>query len=150
MNRLEGVITKLLCATDGSPASEKAVSFAAEISKAMQLPLTFFSVYPPETGSHSSDLAYWGAVVVDAGHLKPESVLGRAAKHANNTGFYQVRCVKAFGKHVAQAIADYARVNQYDLIVVGTVGRTGASRLVLGSVAKDLIGYAHCGVSVIR
>ncbi|HVC50103.1 MAG TPA: universal stress protein [Burkholderiales bacterium] len=149
MNRLEGVVTKLLCATDGSLASVKAIAFAVEISKAMQLPLTFFSVFPPEGGNHT-DLAYWGAIVVDLQDIKPESVLGRAVKRASDTGYYHVRCVKAFGKHIAQAISDYARVNQYDLIVVGTVGRSGASRLLLGSVASDLVNRAHCGVCVIR
>jgi len=149
MNRLEGVVSKLLCATDGSAASIKAVAFAVEVSKAMQVPLTFFSVFPPE-GSNHTDLAYWGSIVIESNDIKPESVLGRAVKRASDNGHHRVRCVKAFGKHVAQAIADYARVNKYDLIVVGTVGRTGASRLVLGSVANDLVSCAHCAVSVIR
>ena len=45
---------------------------------------------------------------------------------------------------------DYARRANVDLIVVGTHGRTGVKKMLLGSVATDVVTYAHCPVLVVR
>ena len=37
-----------------------------------------------------------------------------------------------------------------DLIVVGSHGRTGITRLLLGSVAEAVVGHAHCSIEVVR
>jgi hypothetical protein len=46
----------------------------------------------------------------------------------------------------APQIVDYARRNTVDLVVLGTHGRTGVSRAVLGSVAEAVIRRARCRV----
>jgi nucleotide-binding universal stress UspA family protein len=38
----------------------------------------------------------------------------------------------------------------YDLIVMGTLGRTGISKLLLGSVAEKVVRFAECPVMVVR
>ena len=38
----------------------------------------------------------------------------------------------------------------YDLIVMGTLGRTGFSKLMMGSVAERVVRYSNCPVMVIR
>ena len=38
----------------------------------------------------------------------------------------------------------------YDLIVVGTHGRTGISHVLLGSVAERVVRMAHCAVLAVR
>jgi nucleotide-binding universal stress UspA family protein len=43
-----------------------------------------------------------------------------------------------------------ARESQADLIVIGTHGRTGLARLVLGSVARNVLQHASCSVLVVR
>lgn len=50
----------------------------------------------------------------------------------------------------ASTIVAHATDQQCDLIVVGTHGRTGVERLVLGSVAESVIGAASCPVLVAR
>lgn len=47
-------------------------------------------------------------------------------------------------------IVDYAESHQIDLIVVGTRGRTGFSKVLLGSVASRVVKYAHCSVIVVK
>jgi nucleotide-binding universal stress UspA family protein len=44
----------------------------------------------------------------------------------------------------------YAREGGFDLVVVGTHGRTGIRHMVLGSVAERVIREAHCAVLVVR
>lgn len=48
------------------------------------------------------------------------------------------------------AILDHARTWAADLIVVGSHGRTGFTRLVLGSVAQSVVAHAPCSVEVVR
>lgn len=52
--------------------------------------------------------------------------------------------------HPAAAIVDHARETDADLIVVGTHGRTGISRLMLGSVARAIVTHATVSVLVVR
>lgn len=50
----------------------------------------------------------------------------------------------------AATIIEYAKKNNVDLIVVGTKGMTGLKRFLLGSVANNIISYAHCPVLAVR
>lgn len=48
------------------------------------------------------------------------------------------------------AIVEIANAQKADLIVVGSHGRTGLKRLLLGSVASHIVAHAHCSVLVVR
>jgi nucleotide-binding universal stress UspA family protein len=48
--------------------------------------------------------------------------------------------------HVAETILDYAAKKDIDLIAIGTHGRTGFERLLLGSVAEKVLKLATCPV----
>lgn len=47
-------------------------------------------------------------------------------------------------------IVDYAESQKINLIVVGTRGRSGFSKVLLGSVASKVVTYAHCPVLVVK
>ena len=51
---------------------------------------------------------------------------------------------------VSSIIIKHAENENVDLIVVGNRGRTGFKRLLLGSVASDIVTYAHCPVLVVK
>jgi nucleotide-binding universal stress UspA family protein len=51
---------------------------------------------------------------------------------------------------VADAIITYSERKNVDLIVIGTKGRTGLKKFVLGSVASSVISHAKCPVLVVR
>jgi nucleotide-binding universal stress UspA family protein len=48
------------------------------------------------------------------------------------------------------AIVEYAESHGVDLIIIGTRGRSGFRRLLLGSVASGVINYATCPVLVVK
>lgn len=48
------------------------------------------------------------------------------------------------------AIADYAAQWKADLVVVGSHGRKGLGRLLIGSVAEYVVRHAHCAVLIVR
>ncbi|MBV9178899.1 MAG: universal stress protein [Nitrososphaeraceae archaeon] len=58
--------------------------------------------------------------------------------------------VSSKAKSIVAQIVDYAESNNVDLIVVGTRGRTGFKKLLLGSVASGVVTYAHCPVMVVK
>jgi nucleotide-binding universal stress UspA family protein len=51
---------------------------------------------------------------------------------------------------VDYVILEYAEERNIDLIIVGTRGRSGFKRLLLGSVASSVVTYAHCPVMVVK
>ncbi len=50
----------------------------------------------------------------------------------------------------ASAITEYADEEKVDLIVIGSHGRTGLTRMLIGSVAEKVVRHAHCDVLVVR
>ena len=53
-------------------------------------------------------------------------------------------------KSVIGSIIDYATSRDVDLIVIGTRGRTGLKRFLMGSVAYGVVQHAHCPVLLVR
>ncbi|MGA9152235.1 MAG: universal stress protein [Candidatus Nitrosopolaris sp.] len=51
---------------------------------------------------------------------------------------------------VDYVLLEYAEKENIDLIIVGTRGRSGFKKLLLGSVASEVVKYAHCPVMVIK
>ena len=54
------------------------------------------------------------------------------------------------GTSIVSAIVQYAKNKEVDLIVIGTRGRSGLKKLLLGSVASGVITYAECPVMVVK
>lgn len=52
--------------------------------------------------------------------------------------------------HPADELTRYAEENEMDIIVMGTLGRTGINRLLLGSVAENVVRHSKVPVMVIR
>lgn len=117
-------IREVLFPTDFSPASEPAGRVAREMAVQCGARLHVVHAVPPVTdpGLAAEHLSAAAAVLREG--LRYEVVLlsGRAAS----------------------AITQYARDKAIDLIVIGTHGRTGVSRAVLGSVAERVVRTAPC------
>ena len=62
----------------------------------------------------------------------------------------RVREVRERGIYAGPVILDYAEEHDVDLIVIGTHGRRGPGRLLLGSVAEEVVRYAPCPVLTVR
>jgi nucleotide-binding universal stress UspA family protein len=51
---------------------------------------------------------------------------------------------------IPEAIINYASVTNSDLIIMGTKGKTGLKRFLMGSVADSVVRHAHSPVFVVR
>ena len=138
---------RLLCATDGSAPSEKAVTYTVGLAEELGRPITFLLV---AEGELETAPAVWDEARVKAGDLPPDKELLAALKTALQHKLLSVRLVRAYGADPAEAIVSYAERNGYRHIIVGSEGRTGAKRMLLGSVAEDVVTRAHCPVTVVR
>lgn len=74
--------------------------------------------------------------------------LARRLTHADRQSHHATSEV-LFGSP-AYTIAEYADVNGYDLIVMGTHGRTGLAHVLMGSVAEKVVRTASCPVLTVR
>nr|WP_298688178.1 universal stress protein [uncultured Dongia sp.] len=138
---------KILCATDGSVPATKTVAFAIELTQRLSLPLSFITVVDGEDGAAPT---IWDAEALLAGKLPVDKSLLTAVELALKGGLRRIAAVRAPGDNIARTIVDYAEKNSYHHIVTGSAGRTGAARLLIGSVAADIVTYAHCPVTVVR
>lgn len=138
--------TKILCAVDDTEYSKSAVDLAARLAKALGAELTLLAVNElmGGAGGKGGIAAYrW-----DSADLK--RVLDSATATAKQTGCSNAKTADVKSRDVARAIVIYAEDNGFDHIVVGTGGKSGLSRLMLGSVSRDVVARAHCAVTVAR
>ena len=99
----------------------------------------------------------WYAVTFDAAYIKKyeaesmklaENYLEGAAKKVSLPGI-TVKKVALSGTP-ADSLADYARKNKIDLIIIATHGRSGVSRWVLGSVADRILRSSSAPALMVR
>lgn len=56
----------------------------------------------------------------------------------------------SFLKNITDEINDVSKEKQVDIIVMGTHGRTGLKRLLMGSIAEDVLRHAECPVFLVK
>lgn len=142
---------KVLATTDGSEFSYAALRRLGELVPAQGTEVLLLGVYPsPAPGA----LGLMGPPYVDYASLaeqmrrETEQFLDEAQKLLVAGGF-QVR-PKMIEGDPANAILNLAEQESVDLIVVGSHGRTGLSRFLLGSVSSRVVSHAACSVLVIK
>lgn len=134
---------KILCAIDGTKHSERAVELASELAAKLNSDLTIASVNVLVSGGR-------GPMIYAKEDDAVEHVLEAAVGAASAAGVKNVKHVLLRSREAAAGIVAYAEDGHYDIIVTGTGDKHGLSRLVLGSVAADVAGRAHCTVIVAR
>ena len=135
--------SKILCPTDGSDHATIGVHLAVEVAKATGGHLTLCVV----------NIAHGGARGPTINHWTPEEaqkLMADAEAVAKADGLTDVGTVEVIAREAAPAITAYAEQNGYTHIVMGTGDKTGLKRLVLGSVAAQVVTHAHCTVTVAR
>jgi nucleotide-binding universal stress UspA family protein len=133
----------LLLATDGSPSCEDAVARAIELARDQAANLTAISVV--YTNDEYMALA---PGIVDELITKAKEKLGRIEQKASAAGVKISSVVKEGEAY--EAITNLARENDIDMIIMGSHGKKGLQRLLMGSVTERTIGYALCPVLVVH
>jgi universal stress protein A len=142
-------IKRMLCASDFSPASRPALRLAQELARTLKAKLILFHAY--EGSVPISNSGYLPPSVLQQMLTATRDAAGRSLKRlARSPQGKRVRMSTLLGQgSAAAAIVRAAKKNRVDLVVMGTHGRTGVRRLLLGSVADRVIRTASCPVLVV-
>jgi nucleotide-binding universal stress UspA family protein len=141
-------VRRILVPVDGSPTSSKALEAALGIAKESGahvrllhvVEATSFAAGVDSTGGYLVAIAEAGKAILEHG-LAAAQAAGVAAESE-----LMDLCTMRIGEAVAQAASAW----KADLVVVGTHGRHGVGRVLLGSGAEQIIRLAPVPVLVIR
>jgi nucleotide-binding universal stress UspA family protein len=138
------LIHNILVAYDGSDAAAHALDFAAGLGRAFGSSMHVLAVVrPPEFGGMVETKA-----VIEQSRDHHHNILQKVqSKYAHET--FKTSVHVAVG-HPAEQIVRFAESHGIDHIVVGHRGHTLFERWLIGSVARQVIAYAHCAVTVVR
>jgi hypothetical protein len=134
---------KLLIATDGSEYSKSALREAINLAKICSSKLIAVSVV--KTIPEFEDLV---PQVIDKIEKEASEHLDSIKKIASKEGI-DCEIMLHLSEEPYQDIVDVAEKNKVNIIIVGTHGRTGLKRLMMGSVTAKVIGHSPCNVLVI-
>lgn len=155
--------SRILVATDGSETSLRAAEYAIAIATEKKEEnnaslLIAIHVLPSQVGyAYSSDiygLATSTSITEFLESIKKEAekwfdIIKQKADDINKKIQLKTEVV-ATDRSVVGAIVEYAEHESIDLIVIGTRGRSGFKKMLLGSVASGVVTYAHCPVMVVK
>jgi nucleotide-binding universal stress UspA family protein/uncharacterized membrane protein YfcA len=130
--KIEG--KKILLAVDGSRYSDTAATTVMSIAKHLHAPVLVVSVVYSD---HK-----------EKGHTEAVEEIKRVDAFLSQEGISTEG--RVLSGHPAEAIVEVAKARGVDLIVMGSHGRTGLDRVLLGSVSDRVIGYAECAVLVVK
>lgn len=135
--------TKILCPTDGSDHAAVGLHKAARLAKLTGAHLTICIVNIAQGGVRGPTINHWKEDEV-------RKLMADAEAMARKDGLEDVATVEVIAREPAPAIIAYAEQHGYSDIVIGTGDKRGVKRLVLGSVAAEVMERAHCCVTVAR
>jgi nucleotide-binding universal stress UspA family protein len=141
------IFSKILIAIDGSDASMDAADYAISLSKeynnaelyALHVIRADVDLFGPhETSEFMTTMRNEG-----------EKYLNKVRLKVNEKNI-QIKTEIISSTNIAGGIVDYAEDKDVDLIVIGTIGKSGFKKILLGSVASKVVTYAHCPVMVVK
>jgi nucleotide-binding universal stress UspA family protein len=149
------VADNVLVAVDGSPSSQSAITYLTANRILANRPVEVLTVAAGSDRGDSSTLGVFSDVAFDVFEEErrnerrhAEDIAAAAARRLSDEG-YHARWSISTG-HAAHEIIEAARCFGSGLIVVGSRGHTGLTRILLGSVARNVLLHTHASVLIVR
>jgi nucleotide-binding universal stress UspA family protein len=143
------IYSKIMVATDGSEPARRAVDSAIGIAKLSEAKL--YAVHVIALGfystTHSTDSEWEKAMKEQL--VKEGKEVTDYVENAGRAKNVEVESAILEG-NPAEEIIDFAERNDIDLVVMGTHGITGITRVLLGSVAENVVRHSKKAVLVVR
>jgi nucleotide-binding universal stress UspA family protein len=140
------VFRRILVAVDGEPIAAHAVDIAAELARQAGAELAFIHVIDPAL-VNAADTGLQPQMLVASAKEEARKLIADLRKHLSETlavlEFIQIGSA-------ASEIVSAARDWPADLVVIGSHGRGGLKRALMGSVAEAVMRQAPCPVLVAR
>lgn len=143
---------RILVPIDGSPASKLSLNEAIKLAKDQGAKLRLFHLVDEYIGVSSAD-----GVMLDTSDLLEslrqggKKIIEKAEALARRNGLTpESVMIESFGGRAADFIVEQANKWRADLIVLGTHGRRGVKRLVMGSDAEHVVRTTRVPVLLVR
>ena len=148
-------IKRILVPVDGSDQSFSAASFAVGIAKKFGAELRLLHVVTINQSMRAVGLygiSYDDVVEKHIREAKSEvdKWFARISKEAEEAGVRASSEIVDTPISVVGEIVDYAEKHEIDMVALGTKGRSGFAKLLMGSVATGVMTYAPCPVVIVR
>ena len=144
-------IRRILHATDFSKASARALDEAVNLAKQNHAELLVVHVIEP-VGQYAAGEDFGGAEL----YMKIEEAAEQDAQRSMQKLMLKLKQARVNAKSLLlkglahEQIVKAARSRKANMIVIGTHGRTGLSKLFMGSVAGKVVSLASCPVVTVR
>ena len=144
-------ITRILVPVDFSATSDRAVLYAATLAGQAGASVELFHVVedPFVGGAFSSEIYVPNIPAMLEDLINHASTRLASIKTVMFPHGTDVETVVVVGR-AAHTIVEHAKAGAFDLIVMGTHGRSGVSHLFMGSVAERVVRTAPCAVLTVR
>ena len=143
------MLKKILVPFDGSGYSEKAFEKAVEIAEKFESELIVMTVLQSKIPDSSGVSIERLQELQDEQENEATIMLRKLETEARNKNIpFSIKVVH--NPSSSDGIATFAESNNIDLIVMGSHGRTGLRKIVLGSVANGVIGHTTCPVLITK
>jgi nucleotide-binding universal stress UspA family protein len=145
-------IRKILVPVDFSEPSRAALSYAAELARSFDATIDVLHVWEVPTFFPARGFVLEGVAdqsLIDLAKSSSERALKEFVAEASKQGA-RIRDARSEVGTPSRTIVEFANAGGYDLIVIGTHGRTGLSHAVIGSVAERVVRHARCPVLSVR
>ena len=145
-------IKNILVPIDGSDYSLNAAEYAIRIARNEKAQLFCVHIVIPRIPyGYATPASEESRHHEDAIKRKIESWFDEVRKMAKDEKIHDIKTeIFIDVKSIIQSIVGYASRKNIDLIVVGTKGRTGLKKFLMGGVADGVVRHAHCPVLVVR
>jgi nucleotide-binding universal stress UspA family protein len=143
----------MLVAVDGSNASFNASKYAIDLAKRNDAELIALHVIYPTFSQYQAALSTRPErlqEVTNKEMKERQAYVDKVKKHAAEKNLNVQTDIIVGITSVVKEIIEYAEHNNVDIIVIGSRGMTGFKRILLGSVASDVVTYSHCPVLVVK
>jgi nucleotide-binding universal stress UspA family protein len=142
---------RILVPVDGSPTSKAGLKEALKLARARTAKLCLLNVMDEHMIFSSPEAAPNIQIILDSLRAGGRRVLKSAVQTALGKGVRaQTALVESLGMGVADTIVKQAKRWRADIIVMGTHGRRGMNRLIMGSDAELVVRYAGVPVLLVH
>jgi nucleotide-binding universal stress UspA family protein len=136
----------IVIATDGSENTQKAISFGIKLAKLSEAKI--HALHVVDTSSFAQSWTAGKETLHDILIKDGQKATSKVKKCGEASGV-EVKEILLEG-HPSNEIINFAEKNDIDLIVMGTLGKTGLDRFLMGSVAEKVVRNSKIPVLVVR
>jgi len=141
------IFKNILVPYDGTSFSNRAFQKALDIAKKDNSKITIFTVIE---GEYSAIMGYSkiNPQVIKKQQSAAKKYIYKLESSAKNSGVSITVKIKQ-GTKIVKEILDFAKSKKFNLIVMGSHGRTGINKLILGSVSNALVQHSKIPIMII-